>query len=66
MTDQRTMRTDMLPGLPDPAHAPGKTSLGPPPKGRRPRPARVAGLRHQPWLPTSGLIGRQRRSARRG
>ena len=55
-------------GLPehDPAHAPGKRRIGrvadeaAPPKVRLERP------RHQPWVPTSGLVGRQRRSARRG
>ncbi len=51
----------------DAAHAPGKRRLGLPmtPPGQ---PAAQAPRRghDQPWIPTSGLVGRTRRSARRG
>jgi hypothetical protein len=51
---------------PDPAHAPGKHRKGPPPvEGHATRRAPTSGTAHQPWLPTSGLIGKKRRSARR-
>jgi hypothetical protein len=52
---------------PDRAHAPGKRRLGPPPSVARSRQGMVAARTHdQPWVPTSGLVGRTRRSARRG
>lgn len=54
-----------LPGL-DPAHAPGKRRLGPTADAPTPRQVRIERTRHQPWVPTSGLVGRKRRSARRG
>ena len=51
----------------DPAHAPGKRHRGPPaqqaPEHRDPPEKRS---HDQPWVPTSGLVGRPRRSARRG
>jgi hypothetical protein len=54
-----------LPGS-DPAHAPGKHRKSPPPLQGRAAQRTPAGARaHQPWVPTSGLIGKQRRSARR-
>jgi hypothetical protein len=50
----------------DPAHAPGKRGIGPPPgTPSSPRTAPLARTRDQPWVLTSGLVGRQRRSARR-
>jgi hypothetical protein len=67
MTKSRRSAPDAPPASgPDPAHAPGKHKKGPPPvkghaTGRAPTGART----HQPWLPTSGLIGKTRRSARR-
>lgn len=61
-------RPDPEPG-PDPAHAPGKRHKGPPPEDALP-PRRVAKgakpVHHQPWIPTNGLVGRKRRSPRRG
>ena len=51
----------------DPAHAEGKRKLGPPPEVKqRPTGAKAKQRRNQPWVPTSGLVGRKRRSARRG
>jgi hypothetical protein len=68
MTKQRIKRTGRSGAAPpDPAHAPGKRGLGPPQEtAHMPPPAQVERTRHQPWVPTSGLIGRTRRSARRG
>ena len=54
-----------LPGA-DPAHAPGKRRLGPTADSATPQQVRIERRRHQPWVPTSGLVGRKRRSARRG
>jgi hypothetical protein len=52
---------------PDPAHAPGKRRRGPPPEqGRAAGEEPGRRRQHQPWVPTSGLVGRTRRSARRG
>jgi hypothetical protein len=34
-------------------------------EGHATRRAPTSGTAHQPWLPTSGLIGKKRRSARR-
>lgn len=50
----------------DPAHAPGKRRLGPTADAATPQQVRIERRRHQPWVPTSGLVGRTRRSARRG
>lgn len=50
----------------DPAHAPGKRRKAPPPDADLPNRGQSAqSRRDQPWVPTSGLIGRKRRSARR-
>jgi hypothetical protein len=49
----------------DPSHAQGKRKLGPPPEVEAPPTASIERRRHQPWVPTSGLVGRKRRSARR-
>lgn len=49
----------------DPAHAPGKRRIGRPADQAIPRPVRAERRRHQPWIPTSGFVGRTRRSARR-
>jgi hypothetical protein len=50
----------------DQAHAPGKRRMGPPPIAARAARATPARRTHdQPWVPTSGLVGRTRRSARR-
>jgi hypothetical protein len=61
------------PNIHDPAHAPGKRRLGPPPRSPRAnlrssrrRSSSVERLRERPWLPLSGFVGRKRRSARRG
>lgn len=52
---------------PDPAHAPGKRGKGPPPATvSSPRAAPPTRTHDQPWVPSSGLVGRSRRSARRG
>jgi hypothetical protein len=51
----------------DLAHAPGKRHIRPtrtPVDVPRNEPAKR--MHDQPWLPTSGLVGRSRRSARRG
>ena len=63
----RDRRTEPRADAVDRAHAPGKRNLGPAP-GAAHLPAAPAGghAQHQPWVPTSGLIGRSRRSARRG
>lgn len=51
----------------DPAHAAGKRKLGPPPEtGQRLLEGHTKQARDQPWVPTSGFVGRKRRSARRG
>ena len=50
----------------DPAHAPGKRRIGRPADETMPHRVRLERRRHQPWVPTSGLVGRKRRSARRG
>ena len=49
------------------AHAEGHRHLGPAPEVPCPR-HRTAGkpVHDQPWIPKSGLVGRSRRSARRG
>lgn len=54
-------------GMPveDPAHAPGKRRIGRPADAATPHQVRLERGRHQPWIPTSGLVGRTRRSARR-
>jgi hypothetical protein len=50
----------------DPAHAPGKHKLGPPPgSGMSPHDPAVAHGR-QPWLATSAAVSRKRRAARNG
>lgn len=66
--DELRLAVDHGRGLPveDPAHAPGKRRLGRPADEAVPHRVRVERWRHQPWVPTSGLVGRTRRSARRG
>ncbi|MFP5487560.1 MAG: hypothetical protein ACLGHQ_04560 [Acidimicrobiia bacterium] len=66
--DELRLAVDHGRGLPDldPAHAPGKRRLGRTADVATPRQVRVERARHQPWVPTSGLVGRTRRSARRG
>jgi len=51
----------------EPAHAEGKRHVALPDREAAPK-ARPTGPggHHQPWVPTSGLVGRTRRSARRG
>lgn len=51
---------------PDPAHAPGKRKRGAP-RDTEPAPHRIEPQpgHDQPWVPTNGLVGRKRRSARR-
>ena len=50
-----------------PGHAPGHRHLGPPPDVPEPRGARDRKPQHdQPWVPTGGLVDKQRRSERRG
>lgn len=48
----------------DPAHAPGKRKRGAPPAMGRtaPKSEPASGQHDQPWVPTSGLVGRSRRS----
>jgi hypothetical protein len=47
----------------DPAHAPGKRRLPRPPDDQRaPKTATARSSRNQPWVPTSSLVGRKRRS----
>jgi len=67
MTDrQRDPEHERRP-RPDPAHAPGKAHRGAPPAAKQRAEANPAAPAHdQPWVPTSGLVGRSRRSARRG
>lgn len=51
----------------DAAHAEGHRHLGPPPG--EPQPAVIETSKvpaNQPWVPRSGLVGRIRRSPRRG
>lgn len=49
----------------DPAHAPGKHHLALPHDPSRVVPAaRVARMHDQPWVATSGRVGRTRRSGR--
>jgi hypothetical protein len=66
--DELRLAVDHGRGMPeiDPAHAPGKRRLGGPVDETVPHRVRVERRRHQPWVPTSGLVGRKRRSARRG
>lgn len=47
-------------------HGPRQRRGGPPPRAEEPHQESHAAAAHdQPWLPTSGLVGRSRRSARR-
>ena len=66
--DELRLAADYGRGLPDhdPAHAPGKRRTGPVAGSVAPPQVRLERRRHQPWIPTSGLVGRKRRSARRG
>ena len=66
--DELRLAVDHGRGLPsaDPAHAPGKRRLGRTADVTTPQQVRIERRRHQPWVPTSGLVGRKRRSARRG
>ena len=66
--DELRLAVDHGSGLPGhaPAHAPGKRKIGPMADQAAPPRVRVERRRHQPWVPTSGLVGRKRRSARRG
>lgn len=50
----------------DPVHASGKRHRRRLADQATPRRVRVRRRRNQPWVPTSGLVGRKRRSARRG
>lgn len=55
------------PGTPlGPGHAPGHRHLGPPPDVPAPRTAEPGRPHDQPWVPKGGLVGRSRRSQRRG
>lgn len=49
----------------DPVRAPGKRHRGRPADSDGPDDVLVERQPHQPWIPTSGLVGRKRRSARR-
>lgn len=49
-----------------PGHAPGHRHLGPPPDAPAPHPADPGRPHDQPWVPKGGLVGRSRRSQRRG
>ena len=66
--DELRLAVDHGRGLPDhdPAHAPGKRRIGRVADAATPPQVRLERRRHQPWVPTSGLVGRTRRSARRG
>jgi hypothetical protein len=65
--DELRLAVDHGRGMPehDPVHAPGKRRLGRMTDAATPRQVRIERRRHQPWIPTSGLVGRKRRSARR-
>jgi hypothetical protein len=65
--DELRLAVDRGHGLPehDPAHAPGKRRIGRMADAAVPRQVGLERRRHQPWVPTSGLVGRKRRSARR-
>ncbi|MEZ5081354.1 MAG: hypothetical protein R2878_12015 [Thermoleophilia bacterium] len=65
MSRYTALRRRLLRSSVDRAHAPGKRTLGPAPDVTEPRSIRTEQRRNQPWIPTSGLIGRIRRSARR-
>ena len=66
--DALRLAVDRGRGMPehDPAHAPGKRRIGRTADAATPRQVRIERQKHQPWVPTSGLVGRKRRSARRG
>lgn len=49
-----------------PGHAPGHRHPGPPPDVPSPRSAEPGHPHDQPWIPKGGLVGRSRRSQRRG
>lgn len=49
-----------------PGHARGHGHTGPPPEVPVPREHDRPGPHDQPWVPTGGLIDKQRRSERRG
>lgn len=49
----------------DPTRAPGKRHRGRPDDAAAPTEVAVERPARQPWVPTSGLVGRKRRSARR-
>lgn len=57
-------RHDPRPEHEDPAHAPGHRHLGPPPDTEEPPAESTEPAHDQPWVPTSGLTDRQRRSPR--
>lgn len=49
----------------DPTRAPGKRHRGRAADAQAPPEVPSEAHTHQPWIPTSGLVGRTRRSARR-
>jgi hypothetical protein len=55
---------DAPPEPADPAHAPGHRHLGPPPEEPVPPDETLEPAHDQPWVPTSGLTDRKRRSPR--
>jgi hypothetical protein len=48
-----------------PGHAPGHKHTGPPPEVPMPRGHDLPQPHDQPWVPTGGLVDKQRRSERR-
>ncbi len=64
-TKRRKRASRRFPGV-DPAHAPGKRKRAPGPQTIEPTTEETPSPMHdQPWIPTSRLLGRFRRSARR-
>jgi hypothetical protein len=65
MSNKRTARTAPHAMVVDPAHAPGKRHLTlPHDQQRAALPGHVARMHDQPWVGTSGRVGRTRRSGR--
>ena len=63
----RIKRRGLLNRRADPVHSPGKRKRGPAPvEINAPVEHELEQKQDQPWIPTSGLVGRKRRSARRG
>lgn len=62
--DRQPPRPERQPERRDPAHAPGHRHVPPPPAAPTPRRPATKPHRHEPWVPKSGFVRRQRQPAR--